>query len=506
MRPRNSISFLAFLGFLFIFYSSGCATLEQRVSTLVGSGKYAEALEQLEKARAGRHPSTDLPNDAKKAREVFATAVERAFEDRVKAALYDGLAQKAEREASEGALLCEWSAKIKELQIAQRQLVSDINETEVIWGLLKGHADVPNCRKYLLAASRLRKYLADSPAAKNALLGAGAVLIDDWKRRLDPLLKSADPSWIPQLREDLTIADIPEQFRDEFIRQADMFCQLPLRGVGELTEPGLSRCCSTLIVAADSISRCIDQAPVSTDQELLPIMIGAYEEWTEASLPRLLKNGNSSRDLIDDLESLAARERPTLGPRSRHSLAQMHLRYAETFLAQDNLATLALVHGARARALGESEQEVQGIETRARATLSACSPLTVTLGIECDTHIDPVLVPMITHALQVGIERRTAAWHAWQFTDPVHGHPEFLVKIDQATLLVPSAEQLYERRSQYLSHFQDVPNPYKISLAAQVDVAAAWVNSCRASYNAYVAAHNAYPTYYSLMNVTNRST
>jgi len=80
--------------------------------------------------------------------------------------------------------------------------------------------------------------------------------------------------------------------------------------------------------------------------------------------------------------------------------------------------------------------------------------------------------------------------------------------VNTLSFSLTSAEFIYDGldslrlvRSEYLSHIEDVPNPYKQSLKTQLDYAELQVNLAENSCNSAVNSHNIYPTNYSLTSV-----
>jgi hypothetical protein len=510
LKLRNNILLLTLLSFLFVI-SEGCTSLNESVIRLSARGRYREALAQLEKKGVGAIPLANAKPKDLEARLSYENAVNSEYNRLVQSEIAKGNARKALRFAEEGQELCFWSKEIMQMVVSCRQIVEKIDRTIEDWDcLVKGPREPPTSseiKTFLLRAEVISNLAADSPRAQVILQESRALFAKFLEEDLRRQIKQKDAIGLHKLTSDLHLIKISNTYALKVIEVAKNLIALPWSEgeidslSGSLSEKQ-SQCLQNIITIANSVS------PTATKVELVAgfynTLKTTFEDWVNGPFTRLLNGPDPSLKTINEGEEFISLPGLMLTTNFKNSLALAHSKRAALYAPRGKAAVLALLHLKRAKELSSfftPSSIIESIGNTANASLFSSGPMQPSITIDISPEIDPEVNQLIQLSLFMTLSGRTAKHCRWQWVDPVYGNPVVRIKIRSAHLHIASLRDLPLRTSNYLSHYEDVPNPEKSRLKLLLNVAEFDLDMKLSSYNSAVSSHNIYPTKWSLQNV-----
>ena len=471
---------------------ASCAPIDERVQKLSTDGQYDAALLALEEAGAGRVITKEADDRALKARAIFQSSAEARFTTDVQASLNAGLARQAADRSGRAVQLCEWSASLRDLHTADLDRVSRIDALGIAFDTAVAPPSVRGDRRTTLDGSRKYwEFLADSPDVSRKFEALRRALIADCQHSIEargPL----DSMSITRLEGDLSLAAVDDATIDAISGMA--------RSVRAIEE-----------------SRSIDQAALS---DYLRLRQGLGGE----SKASLVRNAVESRlgawaveasaiedsvatvdfGLLDTLESF--REASTdKAPPVQQAIEQMlarAFRNRAIEVARDAASSpLAWAYLQAARHFSNGSTDLSDATASVEHALASRKRMEPTILLD----IDPAVNPDARSLLELGIihtvDKESRDDVRWRWIDPVGGRADVVIRVKKCVAYTVHASDLVMANSQYLSHYEDVPNPRKRSLEMALDYQRSNVSWAESSLESTIRSHNIYPTEYSLIGV-----
>jgi S1-C subfamily serine protease len=350
-------------------------------------------------------------------------------------------------------------------------------------------------QRALLSESRQHKALLnDSPTIKTDLQLVEARIANLWELRITATsFKAADPA---RFQDDLLLLDVGPDGRRSLGTQLGLLMIEPAR----LLQGSENR------QALLGLVRTQPPTYPSSVLKLRKLLVTKLAAHTGDALRLRL----SSRD--PDYGVLAFGEELLVAIHDqsqdlRRILAEGHLNRAERLAGSGRSSVLALVHLERVQKLGApASRNPAKVRETAAAAFSAAGRLPLHLRIQTNPSDDPFVQDLARFAVTRAIRERLRPHTYIQPVSVYQKVADIEISIDSVKLFVPSMSDLTSQSSSYLSHFEDVPNPAKAALKAQLEYQSISANSALSTLNYAISSYNINPTSWAVQNVNNART
>ena len=231
-------------------------------------------------------------------------------------------------------------------------------------------------------------------------------------------------------------------------------------------------------------------------------MQGVFESWIQTDFAQALTSQEPTVEMIGESEDLVETI-PQVKASSafRHALALAELGRAKQLLKGGVSTALALFHIQRAMQLESKDinsAEIAEIDKNARTLLSTTKYPQFGLSIDINPAIPLDIQSIIYASFSSSFLSRSKEDRQWRLVSSTADDVALSVEIENAAIDIPDLSGLPLVNSQYLSHYEDVPNPWKDSLHFQLTMAKSDVDYAESSYESAVRSYNYDPTEWSL--------
>jgi S1-C subfamily serine protease len=473
-------------------------SLSRKVRPLLAEARWAEARTKLDEEGVGQPlvPSSARDVDYMEARRLFQERIEEEFLSAGRRAFDEGRPREAVRRLDEGLLLCPWSESLRRLRADTQMIVTELNaiEYQLRSALEKRSSDqgLEPHRGALRRAAPRRTLLRDSPAAAQAVRVLESDIVSAWVdiisapdtfRALDPL----------ELQHDLALLKVSDRDRAGAMRQVRASRTLADLGSSAIRDPSFQ---GTLLLALrwtpEQNLTVIEPLFAAVRARLVDVATIAVEQESRAAAITY-----STLVFVEQLLELL----PNESQRLSSAAAAGHVARARHLATAGRAAALALLHLHRARDLGVRGLDYDQLRSVAEASFVASGHLPLHVKLETNPSDDPILQDLARLAVAESIRRRSRPHVRVRIVDENARASDVHVSIESIMMLVPSFADLHSVTSQYLSHFEEIPNPRKAHLKHQLDLQRISVDITKSSYNTAVSSFNIYPTEFGLTSV-----
>jgi S1-C subfamily serine protease len=472
------------------------------VNALLAKDDFGGARAKLDQAGIGTTPTPESlrDNDLAAARHAFEESVAQRFLSENQHLLIRGNPREAAKRLAEALRLCPWCMRVQEASSATVAIIANLDS----FGLKVKQAaevtpqdsgDLAAHRSLLREASQRKTMLNDSPAIQIGLEQIEAGIANFWESRIRR--RHFNLSELKLLRDDLALLGVSAQGQDHLEAQ--------LRLVA--TEQSL--------LVQEQAHRDALLALTRTRAPTFPKSVSPLRQLVASQLG-LHTLGALRRELLrPDVEYLAiafGEEMLAADPNGAQGLRQMvarsHLARAEQLAGSGRAAVLALVHLERAWQLGLTVADSDPAKLRdlAAASFAAAGRLALRLRVETNPSDEPILQDLARFAVTRSISRRARPHIHLPTVSRYEKDSDIQVSIDSIRLFVPSMADLRPVSSTYLSHYEDVPNPAKAALKAQLNIQRISVDYALSSLNSAITAFNLNPTQWTLQSMNSART
>jgi S1-C subfamily serine protease len=477
-------------------FAVGCAAIDKRVEKLAMDGKFEAARAELEDAGVGSivAEKPEPAPDALRAREIFTAAVEKEYARQVDAQLSGGLARKAVDVAAMGRRLCDWSVRLDALEQECRARIVAIDAVDAQLRFAIEASDGQALRRSALLALRpFATLLKDSPATVASQGRAQELLLADSLESI-PTESGLVAEFLTRFHDDLLLSGIGSGAAKAAVEA--------LEGVAELS--------GSDALSAEQV-RSLAQAQsalsgVASLGSVLQYCRASFDLWAGSRASRAIAAEEVGLDLLDALQRIQGlqTERHRLG--AQQLLVAALVARARLLLVDPSAAPLAWLYLEAARAVAPDDDAIAASLSEAVGALRRAETVKTSIAIDISPTVEPLANRFLFWAVYDGVARASRPGIDWEWVDPVHEDPLVRIEIAEATLLEPRPSDLSAKTSSYLSHYQDVPNPWKSALESQLRGKKMSVDWAESSYDSAVSSHNIYPTDWSLMSVNSART
>ena len=485
---KRALNLLAI--FLAVALIGGCKSVPDKVKELADNSYFQEASTVIatEQEKLSTNPDLDKIRELERARELFEERVAAHFNEQIAKLDSEGKVRGALKAAEEAFRLCPWSDRIKSTLAVCETRVAVLDKVEAKWSrqISSGEIAPSESREALSDLAGLLSSLSDSPnlLQLQSIAFQGAVAF--WAGRLTETKLHLPPSEESQMDVDLRrlLADDTKAKKVEGI----------VRSVRDLDQTNAPN--------ADNLSL-LTAALYADDQNLLfdsrtavikRVLQRSFEGWAVNGFEQVLVGASVSFDAVNEAESLFEKV-PVLKRDDSfgHALALAHLNRARQLLKGGVSTTLALFHLQRAQLVDSSAVNVgenQALERDARAYLSTVKYPDFTLAIDTNPAISLDIQSIMFSAFSRAFLSHSREDRPWHLVSSGTSDEDVSIVIDSADMPVPDLGKLPRVSSQYLSHYETVPNPFKDSLRWQLDFAKSQVSYAESSYEQAVRSYN----------------
>jgi len=481
----------------------GCTSLSTQVLHLLDREQYDQARALLEKEGIGERIRPGVKPEALDARNRFTSKIEDVYLEKASGLYNEGLPRAALSAIDEGLLLAPWSKQMASEKMKYAQRLVEIDRLAAKWKdtSASGRLDAAEARAFLADLKELHPPYADTPVLLSLQGIAVNAIAAEWEKRFaehEGLLgKGADVKF----RDDMDLTRLTTVPNDRCIRWIWAHSAVD-------TRPGRFSVGTYRDLLIEGAS-CIDETKhndASAASRLTKTAQGRVSHWYDEDLPLLSAKDDDSFETIDAYESLLENLSTHASQQLKRQIGSKHLRAAERRSGSGAASVLSLLHAARSEMLAGDKgsfQQVLAVRDSAVSGILAGERLGATMSIDSDPAISPQLYDLVRTAIMTGVRKKTRGFFSWRFLPEGRSGGDVNIMLEVIRLEIPSYDGLDTVVSQYLSHFESVPNPLKSYLEGMLSMAKLQLSFAESSYNMAVSTHNIYPTQYSLANANN---
>lgn len=488
---------------LFLALTSGCASLSTQVLNLMDREQYQQARALLEKKGIGERIQPGAKPETLDARTLFTSKIEDVYLEKSSRLYNDGLPRAALSAIDEGLSLAPWSNQLASAKTICAHRLDVIDRLAVKWkdASASRRLATAEARVFLADLKELHPHYGDTPTllslqgiAVNAIAAEWGNIFAEHERLLE---KGADVNF----RGDMDLTRLTAVPNDRCVRW--IWAQSAADMRPEQFSVGTYR---DLLLEGAS---CIDEAKnndASATSQLATTAQGRVRHWYDEELPLLSAKDDDSFDTIDAYESLLKKLSTHASRQLKRQVGSKHLLAAKRRSGSGAASVLSVLHATRSEMLAGDEgsvQQISAVRDSAFSGILAGERLGATMSIDCDPAISPQLYDLVRTAIMTGVRKKTRGFFSWRFLPQGRSGGDVNIMLEAIQLEIPSYDGLDTVTSQYLSHFESVPNPMKSYLENMISMAKLQLSIAESSYNMAVSTHNIYPTQFSLSNANN---
>jgi hypothetical protein len=506
LRQSYSKKFIPLIALIVL---AGCQSLVEQVAELSSGGYFTEALTVIQNREAdvAKNPRLKQIQEIKEARDLFAIDVYSAYKAQVDENLSGGLLRAAYRASADGLKLCSWHQGLIELTDSLKERVAYLDLLAKKWNnrITEGALPAQDARIVLQDISVISSLLTDSPDLQHLRVIARDTLAGYWSDIIRTTSYHLDaPSYA------LFIADLKNIL-------GDLPRPSPFQALAEDVYSIISRDSDVRILSdekisgsiTDLMSRLYGDGRTSIPNYLTSIndsLQDSFTNWCTGELAIELQSAEPNYAVLDICETFLPRIRVQSSEDPIYQmLARAYITKAKNLLAGGSSVSLAYFYLQRASALASTSvnKEVEDLRKRTASVLALAKRSGTTLSITINPSIDLFNQAFTYQALSGEILGRTREDRPWKLVGADRQDADVRVVIEDAESYIPDYNRLNSVVSQYLSHYQDVPNPRKAALKSQLNWADYQVSSAKSSYESAVRNYNWNPNSYSLTAMNN---
>ncbi len=497
-----------FLTYAFLIVVNGCATIPQQIERYLQKEQYENALALLEKKGAGSVPSEDAKQQAMVARNLYSNAVSERFVQHAEEVLIkEGKARKAYKIICKGHQLCQWSVTLTNAKKKHAKRIEHLEQLTVELDslLISKPISIEQARLALDKLVSVQHVMRDSPPLVQHQEKSRLAVVTYWANHIVEKDCHLSQSEIDISVDDLSLITTDKSKLTTFEQALLLTSKLPTTGDSEQNSltPQQEGNIRSLAKVVGNL-----QSTTSSEDLLKPYskaITRCFSKFCMEDFGTFLESPKVSIETITIAEQLYTRMPDLDEGRYCSSLSCGHLHRAKYRASQGKAAGLALLHLKRAQTLDPSltQSRESDLDRLCRASLRAALPVRMSISIDGNTSIDPTVYKILRIVLATHLISGTQSHWEWEWLDPLKKNCVVRLYIDRAQLISTSIDDLSVISSEYLSHYQDVPNPLKNSRKIQLNYYKTCLDLAESHYEYAVSAHNSYPTYYSLQNANN---
>lgn len=469
---------------------SGCKSIDQRVSGLVSKNEFERALRLLENAEAAAVPGPKVTAEAIAARNIYRSAAESYYLSQIQSATASGLARTALSTAEEAARLCEWSTSIAKAMSNGRRTVQRIDAFAIASKqLVQADATRDATARLLIRDSDLFSMLADSPIAAGSLEDTKRILYAHVCRELERIQGTSSDD-LDLIARDAILAGLNPARQTELRSHLNSLAAL----LGDENAPSEFYRLSALTVSPDRTG----------DAGISAALVERIRAWSREEDAIDVLGADPSYKTIAALQRIYSETAPTEIPASL--ITAVITNRARRLAPDPSTAPLAWAYMTLGRHLAPTGSFDEVLSQEIMASLSARARRKLRISVEVSPTVDPMIQQLIFIALYQRVSSNLSNGVEWTWAASASPEADLAIVVDRGGFLTPSLAGLPERQSEYLSHYQDVPNPRKSQLKQSLAFSKSRVDSAERSYSFAVNSHNINPTQWSLTSANTAKT
>lgn len=465
--------------------------------------QYDQARALLEKEGIGERIRPGTKPEALDARNLFTSKVEDVYLEKAAGLYNKGLPRAALSAIDEGLSLAPWSKQMASAKKKCAQRLEGIDRLAAKWkdAYASGILAPAEARVFLADLKEFHPHYADTPALLSLQGVAVNAIAAEWERRFAEHERPPERGAEGKFRDDMNLTGLSAVPNDRCIRWIWALSVVDKR-------PGRFPVGTHRDLFLEGAS-CLDEAKqndASAAARLTMTAQGWVRHWYDEELPRLSAQDDDSFETIDAYETLLEKLSTHASRELKRQVGDKHLRAAERRSGSGAASVLSVLHAARSEMLVGDERSLRRIASVRDSAVSgvlAGERLGATISIDSDPAISPQMYDLVRTAIMMGVRKRTRGFFSWKFFPQGRSGGDVDIMLKAILLEIPSYGTLNTVTSQYLSHFESVPNPAKSYLENMISLAKLQLGLAESSYNMAVSTHNIYPTQFSLANVNN---
>ncbi len=503
MLKRLSVMLVASLvvGFLL-----SCKSVPDRVKELADNSYFQEAstVIQKEQEELSKNPDLGRIRELERAQSLLEERVAEHYGKQVEELTAAGKVREALKRAQEAFQLCPWSDRIKSTRLRCEAIVNKLDDLERKWigQISSGQVSPDESHEVLSDLAAVVPSLSDSPKLHQLRGIATQAAVEFWGEKLAEERLHLSQSDESQMETDLcALLGNPRKATE--IANA-------VRTVGDLGSRDFPN--------PDVLSGLVDVLYLdNTDQvfdgktqAIKRVLQASFEDWTANGFVQSLVSASVSFDTVKEAEFLLESV-PGLKDASsyKHALALGHLNRAKQLLKGGVSTTVALLHLQRSKFVDSDSKDAGDLgatERSARTYLSTVNYPDITLSMDINPAISLDIQGVMYAAFSSAFLGRSQEDRPWHLVDSGTGAQDVSIVIDSAELAVPELSKLPRVNSQFLSHYETVPNPAKESLRFQLSWEKSQVEMAESDYERAVSSYNWDPSDWNLNRVNSAYT
>lgn len=494
--------------FLIIFLLVSCSSLPTKIQQNIDKHDFTSALELLNKEGVGKEIVGTPSKEAIEARNLYSKSIYEFYKLKVWNELNEGKPKEADKSSSEALVLCSWYEPIIKLKEYTNSVVTKIDEIERKWIFYSSNESLSykEGKKIAHDISAISDIISDSPKILSLYKNSLKSIVKHWVKELDDKPIPFSEVVLSQINEDLEYFPFVSEEKDRIIKLFKNLNLLPLKiSYQDNSFPIINS--SSIDSVREFLSLLNERYDYLYLDDFNKVAISKWDIWIKNDLLSSIENTTISFDTINMIEFIYANNKGNLGADLVRCLTEQHIKRARIRSNQGKDALLSLLHLSRYQILvNEPNQQFDEIRQTVSNSLNSAINLKATIFIEADNYVEPEIFKLIQFGLYLKITQKTREYFDWEWYSKPYAYFDFKVSIKKADHIRTTYNDLRTVNSEYLSHFEDTPNPMKSFWESQLSSAEFNVNMAENSYNNAVSSHNYYPTQYSLANVNNRYT
>lgn len=449
-----------FIGILIFILVTSCASIDSQINQALIDSNYKEARELLENAGAGYKTKEKLSEKEIQARNLFENKVSEDFLRKMDSYLSQGELLKAFSIIEQAIDICPWSSELENQLLLLNNRISETKRIERQWQAVN--------REKFLDIVVAREFLSEiEPIEQDFRISD--LLVERYYMSIDCI----DNYWA-------TLLGGIDKIDNKNLELLKIFQDFRFEPFSNVTSTEFYRLYKTILTDSYfSISKILSEISENylTSSQRLPSYAkgnGAFIkirelvlDWFDDNIDIIFNEEPSFKNLnyVEKIASNLDVENNERFKNFKDSRYRYILSAAERLSGQSTAALLSLVYLNHATNLDSYRiEDTLQIHQSALSSLQSSQDFSADLYINASGAVPLWQYKLVRLALFTNIQNNSSSTFKWNLQAMDSRSQDNEIKIVGVNYYNPSIDDLIEKQSTYLSHYENVPNPYKESL------------------------------------------
>ena len=495
-KSFKSVVILMFTIALFV----SCKSTPEKIRELSNNNYFKEAstLIESEEEKVSQSPNLEAIKKLEAAKKVFEERLFSFAKETTDKLALEGKIREASSDALDYSTLCPWSDRIGDLARFYMNKEAIIEGIEDKWQteIDSRSIDLSKSREALQDLSAVRNAISDSPKLQKLLEIARKGCVDYWAQEIASKDTTFEIQYITALTNDFNLLQIDGSKTARLIDAIRKTISLIHTSTLNGEKNGEVDADVVFLTLYDKSDLVFDDKTIAIQTTLQRL----FEKWLLGDYLVIMKSRNVTYTMINQSEALLnGIELLTTNSAFKDALAVAHLNRARQLIKGGICTVLSFPHIERAKQLStEQIDAIAALDSQARAYLGTVRYPSFKLSIDINPSISLDVQGIIYSAFSNSFLGRSKEDRPWQIVPPDSTNQDVSLSIENAEVAFGDLGNLGTQVSQYLSHYESVPNPQKEILEGEVSFAKSQIQWSKDRYDSAVSSYNIDPTDWAL--------